>query len=181
MIMVLMALPSATGWGNFIPAGLLAGIIILRSIRLSRVAISIHPDHLAIHNILWTHRVMWPAVRQIRVHLIAPPEDLLRGALGLPPDEESIRSIPEHRRMLDEEDGVTKFLVSITIETDKKSISCDAVTVDAVDALAVAWAAQRDAQRTLGASMAPLEWDSVISSQELAEWFSAEAPPRKRD
>jgi hypothetical protein len=170
-----MAIPGATGPASFTLAALVLLLIGWRSWRMGRVAISIHSDHVAVHNILKTHRLPWEEIQQISIHLVAPPDDLLRGLLGLPPDEDSVMAIPEHRRMVDSSDGVTKFLMSITIATAKRQVSCDAVTVNAVEALALAWATEQDARRGF-ATRSPSEWEKVIPAQELAAWFQQEGP-----
>lgn len=175
LMMVLMAFSSGGGLrGATFPLALLA-FISWRSWRISQVAVSIYPNCLVVKNVMRTYRIPWGNVKKIGLSLTAPPDDLLRGALGLPPDETSLRAIPEHRRIVDENDGVTKFILAISISTGKKFITADAVTADLVEALAVAWAAAMKSQEMLVPSPAS-EWEKVISTDELTEWFKQEGP-----
>lgn len=176
LFLLLASVPSASGMGSFLVPLALLVFVAWRSWRISRISIDIHGRGVIVRNVLRTHRFSWSDVSQIGVNLTAPPEDLLRGALGLPADDESIKAIPEHRRILDNTDGVTKFILSIVFVVRGRSITADAVTADAVEALAFAWNAQREARQSM--VMSPRsDWDKVISSDELAEWFSQEAPP----
>lgn len=174
--MALMSMPSGRGLSGLVLPGLVLAVIAWRSWRIYGMSVSIYPNELVVRNILRTYRIKWSEVSQIGLHLTAPPEDLLRGVLGLPPDEERIVGIPEHRRILDDSDGVTKFLLALYITTKRRKISVDALTADLVEALAVAWGAVRES-RTLLVPSPSSEWDKVISSEELSEWFKKEAPP----
>ena len=176
LFMFLMAVSSGRGAQGFIFPSIVLAIIAIRSWRISQMSVSIYSDRLVIRNILRTYRIPWSQVTQIGLHLTAPPEDLLRGVLGLPPDEERIDGIPEHRRIFDDSDGVTKFLLALYVSTARKKISVDAPTADLVEALAVAWGAVRDSRNSLVPSPSS-EWDKVISADELFEWFNQESPP----
>jgi len=177
-MMVLMAFSSGSGLqGASFPLVLLA-LISWRSWRMSQVAVSIYPNYLVVRNVMRTYRIPWREVKKIGLSLTAPPDDLLRGALGLPPDEDSLRAIPEHRRIVDENDGITKFILSISISTGNKFITTDAVTADLVEALAVAWSAAMKSQEMLVPSPTS-EWEKVISTDELIEWFQQEGPSDK--
>lgn len=180
LLMLLMAWMSGGAASGMIFPALLVGFVAWRAWRISRVSVSIHPTHLVIRNVLRTYSVPWAEVTQIGVHLSAPPEELIRAAIGLPVDEASGAEIPEHRRMLDETDGIVKLLVSIVVVRGEKTIFVDAVSVDLVEALAVAWKALRESHRNL--SSAPIsEWDRVISADELQTWFQQESPARPKD
>jgi hypothetical protein len=176
LLVIMATLPAATGLRSFTFPLALLGFVLWRSWRMSRIALEIHPDGVILRNVLRTHRIQWSEISQIGVNLSAPPEDLIRGALGLPADEDSASLIPEHRRIFDHSDGITKFIVSIVFVVRGRSIAADSVTADSVEALAFSWKAQQEARQVN--AMAPRsEWDKVISSEELDEWFRKEAPP----
>lgn len=175
---LLISIPSGGSFfSKLVVPGLMAAFAVWRAWRASTVSVTVSPGGIVIRNVTRTHRLEWSQVRQIAIDVSDPPNVLLQERFGISTGEDPWERVPEHRKVFDDTENTMKYLVSISVQTDRRSkVPIDAVCSDVIDAVIPLWVtylnARNEKRIPTSGDYIPSEDAAVISADELAQWFA---------